>query len=108
MIYFLKFFCKKNPDIFYCLYINTHKSNLAFSVVMAEEDDIKFMRRCLELASKAEGLTYPNPLVGSVIVHDGRIVGEGYHLKAGGAHAEVTAINSVTDKSKFKNSQLFM
>ena len=39
------------------------------------------MRRCLELASKAEGLTYPNPMVGSVIVYEGKILGEGYHLK---------------------------
>ena len=62
---------------------------------MQEEDEIKFMRRCLELAVKAEGLTYPNPMVGSVIVHDGKIIGEGYHLKAGGPHAEVNAINSV-------------
>jgi len=75
---------------------------------MAETDDIKFMRRCLELASKAEGLTYPNPMVGSVIVHDGKIVGEGYHLKAGGPHAEVNAINSVSDKAKLKSSTLYV
>src|SRR5450759_715309 len=75
---------------------------------MAETDDIKFMRRCLELASKAEGLTYPNPLVGSVIVHGGKIVGESYHLKAGGPHAEVNAINSVSDKAKFKSSTLYV
>ena len=43
----------------------------------------------------AEGMTYPNPLVGSVVVHEGKIIGEGYHLKAGGPHAEVIAINSV-------------
>ena len=58
--------------------------------------------RCLELASKAEGMTYPNPMVGSVIVYDGRIIGEGYHLKAGEPHAEVIAINSVSDRSKLK------
>ena len=75
---------------------------------MEEKDDTKFMRRCLELASKAGGLTYPNPLVGSVIVHEGRIVGEGYHLKAGGAHAEVIAINSVIDKTKLKFSTLYV
>jgi len=40
---------------------------------MIEDDDNKFMRRCLELAAGAEGMTYPNPLVGSVIVHEGRI-----------------------------------
>ena len=75
---------------------------------MAEKDDIKFMRRCLELASKAEGLTYPNPMVGSVIVHDGKIVGEGSHLKAGEPHAEVNAINAVSDKAKLKSSTLYV
>ncbi len=66
------------------------------------------MRRCLELASKAEGLTYPNPMVGSVIVCDDKIIGEGYHLRAGEAHAEVNAINSVTDKSKLGLSTLYV
>jgi diaminohydroxyphosphoribosylaminopyrimidine deaminase/5-amino-6-(5-phosphoribosylamino)uracil reductase len=75
---------------------------------MEEKDDNKFMRRCLELASKAEGLTYPNPLVGSVVVRNGIIVGEGYHLKAGAAHAEVNAINSVIDKEKLKESTLYV
>jgi diaminohydroxyphosphoribosylaminopyrimidine deaminase/5-amino-6-(5-phosphoribosylamino)uracil reductase len=75
---------------------------------MVETENIKFMRRCLELASKAEGLTYPNPMVGSVVVHDGKIIGEGYHLKAGGPHAEVKAINSVSDKSKLKSSTLYV
>jgi diaminohydroxyphosphoribosylaminopyrimidine deaminase / 5-amino-6-(5-phosphoribosylamino)uracil reductase len=75
---------------------------------MAESDDVKFMRRCLELASRAEGMTYPNPLVGSVIVHDNKIIGEGYHLKAGEPHAEVLAINSVPDKTKLGNSTLYV
>jgi diaminohydroxyphosphoribosylaminopyrimidine deaminase / 5-amino-6-(5-phosphoribosylamino)uracil reductase len=75
---------------------------------MSEIYDIKFMRRCLELASKAEGLTYPNPMVGSVVVHEGKIVGEGYHLKAGMPHAEVNAINSVTGKAKLKSSTLYV
>jgi diaminohydroxyphosphoribosylaminopyrimidine deaminase/5-amino-6-(5-phosphoribosylamino)uracil reductase len=71
-------------------------------------DDVKFMIRCLELASKAEGLTYPNPLVGSVIVCNGSIIGEGYHLRAGDPHAEVNAINSVGDKTKLKHSTLYV
>ena len=75
---------------------------------MTEKDDIKFMKRCLELASKAEGMTYPNPMVGSVIVHEGKIIGEGYHLKAGEPHAEVNAINSVTDKENLKSSTLYV
>jgi diaminohydroxyphosphoribosylaminopyrimidine deaminase / 5-amino-6-(5-phosphoribosylamino)uracil reductase len=75
---------------------------------MMEAEDIKFMHRCLELAQKAEGLTYPNPMVGSVIVHEGKIIGEGYHLRAGESHAEVNAVNSVSDKSKLKASTLYV
>lgn len=61
-------------------------------------DDKFYIRRCIELAGKALGQTYPNPLVGSVIVHNGRIIGEGFHKKAGEAHAEINAINSVKDE----------
>lgn len=75
---------------------------------MAAEEHNKFMQRCIELASCAEGLTYPNPLVGSVIVHDGQIIGEGYHLKAGFPHAEVNAINSVKNKSLLRNSTIYV
>ena len=55
--------------------------------------DRKFMEHALALASKASGRTSPNPMVGAVIVQDGEIVGEGYHQKAGGAHAEIHALN---------------
>jgi diaminohydroxyphosphoribosylaminopyrimidine deaminase/5-amino-6-(5-phosphoribosylamino)uracil reductase len=75
---------------------------------MGRDDDNKFMKRCLDLASGAAGLTYPNPMVGSVIVHDGKIIGEGYHLKAGLPHAEVNAINSVKDRSLLKSSTLYV
>ena len=75
---------------------------------MTETEDIKFMHRCLELASGAEGLTYPNPMVGSVIVYDGKILGEGYHIRSGEPHAEVIAINSVSDKTKLKLSTLYV
>jgi diaminohydroxyphosphoribosylaminopyrimidine deaminase / 5-amino-6-(5-phosphoribosylamino)uracil reductase len=70
--------------------------------------DNKFMTRCLDLAVRVEGLTYPNPLVGSVVVHEGVIIGEGYHLKAGMPHAEVNAINSVKDKSLLSKSTLYV
>jgi diaminohydroxyphosphoribosylaminopyrimidine deaminase/5-amino-6-(5-phosphoribosylamino)uracil reductase len=70
--------------------------------------DDKFMRRCLDLAIRAEGMTYPNPVVGAVIVHNGIIVGEGYHLKAGKPHAEVIAIDSVSDKALLHNSTLYI
>jgi diaminohydroxyphosphoribosylaminopyrimidine deaminase/5-amino-6-(5-phosphoribosylamino)uracil reductase len=75
---------------------------------MPQEKDIKFMRRCLDLAGKAEGMTYPNPLVGAVIVHNDIIIGEGYHLRAGEPHAEVNAINSVTDKELLKSAVLYV
>ena len=70
--------------------------------------DIKFMRRCIELASKNLGYTYPNPLVGSVIVCDNKIIGEGSHEKYGESHAEVNAINSVKDKGLLKFSSEFL
>lgn len=53
------------------------------------------MQRCLDLAILGMGKVSPNPLVGCVIVHEGKIIGEGYHQKFGEAHAEVNAINSV-------------
>jgi diaminohydroxyphosphoribosylaminopyrimidine deaminase / 5-amino-6-(5-phosphoribosylamino)uracil reductase len=75
---------------------------------MAGNNDLKFMQRCLELASKAEGMTYPNPMVGSVIVHEGKIIGEGYHVKAGSPHAEVMAIDSVRNKKLLESSALYV
>lgn len=75
---------------------------------MKESVENKFMRRCLEMAAKAEGLTYPNPMVGAVVVCNGKIIGEGYHLRAGEPHAEVIAINSVPDKSELKDSTLYV
>ncbi|MBS2096906.1 bifunctional diaminohydroxyphosphoribosylaminopyrimidine deaminase/5-amino-6-(5-phosphoribosylamino)uracil reductase RibD [Carboxylicivirga linearis] len=68
----------------------------------------KYMQRCLQLAQMAEGHTYSNPLVGSVIVHEGRIIGEGYHRKAGEPHAEVNAVASVKDKSLLSGSTLYV
>lgn len=67
-----------------------------------------YMRRCLQLARQAEGLTWPNPMVGSVIVHQGKIIGEGYHRKAGGPHAEVWAIESVKNQKLLKESTLYV
>ncbi|HLU81028.1 MAG TPA: bifunctional diaminohydroxyphosphoribosylaminopyrimidine deaminase/5-amino-6-(5-phosphoribosylamino)uracil reductase RibD [Flavobacteriaceae bacterium] len=68
----------------------------------------KYMQRCVELAQKGLGKTYPNPLVGSVIVHDEKIIGEGWHQKAGTPHAEVNAINSVADETLLKKSTLYV
>src|ERR1051326_7252758 len=68
----------------------------------------KYMKRCLELAEKGFGKVAPNPMVGSVIVCDNKIIGEGHHKKFGEAHAEVNAINSVKDKSLLKKSTLYV
>ena len=67
-----------------------------------------YMQRCLDLAEIALGETYPNPIVGCVIVHQGEIIGEGWHKKAGDAHAEVNAINSVKDKTLLSESILYV
>ncbi|KXH80477.1 bifunctional diaminohydroxyphosphoribosylaminopyrimidine deaminase/5-amino-6-(5-phosphoribosylamino)uracil reductase RibD [Chryseobacterium kwangjuense] len=70
--------------------------------------DELYIKRCIELAQKALGKTYPNPLVGSVIVHNGKIIGEGYHHKAGENHAEINAINSVDDKNLIPESTIYV
>ena len=67
-----------------------------------------FMKRCIELAKNGLGTTYPNPLVGSVIVYDGKIIGEGWHRKAGEPHAEVNAIASVKDLSLLKKATIYV
>ena len=59
-------------------------------------DDEKFMRRCIQLAKNGQQNAKPNPMVGAVIVSaDGRIIGEGYHVRCGEGHAEVNAFASV-------------
>lgn len=70
--------------------------------------DELYIKRCIELAQKALGKTYPNPLVGSVIVHNGEIIGEGYHHKAGEPHAEINAINSVVNKDLIPESTIYV
>ena len=66
------------------------------------------MKRCFELANKAMGYVSPNPMVGSVIVYEGKIIGEGYHENYGKSHAEVNAIASVKDKSLLPKSTLYV
>ncbi len=58
------------------------------------------MHRCIELAKLGAGNVAPNPMVGAVLVYDGRMIGEGYHKQFGKAHAEVNCINSVADDDK--------
>ena len=68
----------------------------------------KYIKRCIELAKNGLGSTYPNPLVGCVIVYKNIIIGEGWHRKAGEDHAEVKAIKSVKDKNLLKKSTLYV
>jgi diaminohydroxyphosphoribosylaminopyrimidine deaminase / 5-amino-6-(5-phosphoribosylamino)uracil reductase len=68
----------------------------------------KYIKRCIELAKNGLGTTYPNPLVGSVIVYNEEIIGEGWHRKSGEPHAEVNAINSVKDKSLLSKSTIYV
>jgi diaminohydroxyphosphoribosylaminopyrimidine deaminase/5-amino-6-(5-phosphoribosylamino)uracil reductase len=67
-----------------------------------------FMQRCLELALLGMGDVAPNPMVGCVIVHDGKIIGEGYHEKFGQSHAEVNAIRSVKNPVLLLESTLYV
>lgn len=70
----------------------------------------KWMRRCLQLARCGCMGAAPNPMVGAVIVHQGRIIGEGYHIRCGQAHAEVNAINSVhpANRALLKESTIYV
>jgi diaminohydroxyphosphoribosylaminopyrimidine deaminase / 5-amino-6-(5-phosphoribosylamino)uracil reductase len=67
-----------------------------------------FIDKCISLARKGALDVSPNPMVGCVIVNDGKIIGEGYHKEYGKNHAEVNAIHSVKDKSELKNSILYV
>ena len=63
-------------------------------------DHDKYMRRCVELAQLSKGMVAPNPMVGAVLVHKGRVIGEGWHKEYGQAHAEVNCIESVAEEDK--------
>lgn len=70
--------------------------------------DEDYMRRALQLAKLGGSSVAPNPMVGAVIVHNNQIIGEGFHEKFGGPHAEVNAVNSVKDHSLFKQSTIYV
>lgn len=72
------------------------------------EVENKYMARCISLARNGIGNVAPNPMVGAVIVHQGKIIGEGYHRKYGEAHAEVNAIASVRDESLLKEATIYV
>ena len=67
-----------------------------------------YIKRCIQLAKNGLGTTYPNPMVGSVIVYNDQIIGEGWHRKSGEPHAEVNAINSVKDKSLLAKATIYV
>lgn len=67
-----------------------------------------YMRRCIQLAQNGRCGAAPNPMVGAVIVCDGKIIGEGYHVRCGEAHAEVNAIRSVKDASLLRHSTIYV
>ena len=72
-----------------------------------KEEEI-YMQRCIQLALNGKINTPPNPMVGAVIVCDGKIIGEGYHIQCGKEHAEVNAIRSVADKSLLQHSTIYV
>lgn len=72
------------------------------------ENHDPYMLRCLELAAAGRGWVHPNPLVGAVIVRQGKIIGEGYHAQFGGPHAEVAAIQSVQDSKWLSDATLYV
>lgn len=74
------------------------------SITFVAMSDEIYMQRCLALAKMGMGSVSPNPMVGCVIIHEGKIIGEGFHQKFGEAHAEVNAINNVF--SKYENEAL--
>lgn len=71
-------------------------------------EDGKYMARCIQLAYNGKGCVSPNPMVGAVIVYEGRVIGEGYHRCYGKAHAEVNAIRSVKDERLLAQSTLYV
>ena len=70
--------------------------------------DEKYISRCIQLAKNGLCNAAPNPMVGAVIVHNDTIIGEGYHIRCGEAHAEVNAIHSVKDESLLKDATIYV
>ena len=67
-----------------------------------------YMQRCIDIAKRGIRAVAPNPMVGCVLVVEGKIIGEGYHERYGEAHAEVNAINNVSNQNLLKNATLYV
>src|SRR5258708_1010842 len=67
---------------------------------MSQDEHERFMRRALDIARRGWGDTHPNPMVGALIVEHGEVVAEGYHAKAGEAHAEINTLRALGRKPK--------
>lgn len=105
------FYGQRSLDRFIPADHNRRQSKLRFAIIkmyFCKMTHEKFMQRCLDLAKNGLGTTYPNPLVGSVIVVDNQIIGEGWHKKAGEAHAEINAINSVAHVSLLERATIYV
>lgn len=74
----------------------------------ASDFDVLMMRRALDLARLGTGYARPNPLVGCVVTHEGRVIGEGWHRQYGGPHAEVNALASVADQTLLPHSRVYV
>src|SRR4051812_33302830 len=72
--------------------------------------DEQYMRRAIQIALRGGGYAAPNPMVGAVLVHNGRIIGEGWHARYGNEHAEVACLNSVkeVDRSLIADSSMYV
>lgn len=88
-------------------YLKTKKEKMGH-LLEKTDFDFSFMERAFELAKNGLGNTSPNPTVGAVLVNDGKIIGEGWHKKAGTDHAEVVALKSVVEKNKIHGSTMYV
>ncbi|MFN8396296.1 MAG: bifunctional diaminohydroxyphosphoribosylaminopyrimidine deaminase/5-amino-6-(5-phosphoribosylamino)uracil reductase RibD [Bacteroidia bacterium] len=84
-------------------HLDGHSGESPFSI-----NHSQFIRRCLELARIPGAAVEPNPRVGAVVVHQGRIIGEGCHERYGGPHAEVNAVRSVANKELLRDCTLYV
>src|SRR5690606_29309940 len=86
---------------------STHNLHLLFYFYGVKIHE-KYISRCIQLAKNGLGTSFPNPMVGSVIVHGTKSIGEGHTSPYGGPHAEVNAINSVKDKTLLNKATLYV